>query len=182
MSTSPNVLAVHASQSHSFCKTTRPGIELIAGHGVRGDAHYGTKVQHLSRVKVDPTQPNLRQVHLIHSELFDEVEREGFLVGAGQLGENITTEGLDLLGLPRGTVLHLGPEAVIEVTGLRNPCVQIENFQTGLLKELVGRDDLGNVVRRAGVMAIVLSGGEVHPGDTIDVVLPAQPHLPLEVV
>nr|WP_240897002.1 MOSC domain-containing protein [Kineococcus vitellinus] len=148
---------------------------MLAGLGVEGDAHAGSTVQHRSRVAADPTQPNLRQVHLIHGELHEELRRQGFEVGPGQLGENITTEGLDLLGLPRGTRLHLGEHAVLEVTGLRNPCAQINAFQPGLLKALTPRDAEGGVVRKAGVMSIVVRSGPVRAGDRIGVEVPAQP-------
>jgi MOSC domain-containing protein YiiM len=174
------VTAVGRSPEHTFGKPTRDGIRLLAGLGVQGDAHLGVTVKHRSRVAVDPTRPNLRQVHLIHAELHDELAAAGFPVAAGELGENITTRGIDLLALPTGTVLRLGAEAVIEVTGLRNPCPQINAFRPGLLKQVVGRDEAGNVVRKAGVMAVVLSGGEVRPGDPIGIELPAEPHRPLE--
>ncbi|PZF82229.1 MOSC domain-containing protein [Jiangella anatolica] len=173
------VSAVSTSATHSFSKPNRPVIRLLAGLGVEGDAHSGVTVKHRSRVRRDPTQPNLRQVHLIHAELHDELAAAGFAVGAGEMGENVTTRGVDLLGLPTGTRLRLGPDAVVEVTGLRNPCYQIDDFQQGVLKEVVGRDADGQIVRRAGVMAIVLTGGEVRPGDPIAVELPAAPHLPL---
>ena len=157
---------------HRFSKTAEDAITLVAGLGVEGDAHFGETVQHLSRVRRDPTQPNLRQVHLIHSELFDEVTAD---VEPGQLGENVTTSGLALLDLPRGTRLRLGQEAVVELTGLRNPCVQIDRFRPGLLKEVVSTDAAGAVVRKAGVMAVVLASGVVKPGDAIEVTLPDEP-------
>jgi MOSC domain-containing protein YiiM len=174
------VVAVSADGRHRFSKQPRPSIRLLAGLGVEGDAHLGVTVQHRSRVARDPTQPNLRQVHLIHSELHDELRVAGHEVAAGRLGENITTRGLDLLGLPTGARLHLGADAVIEITGLRNPCSQIDDFQAGLLKRVLGRDEAGNVVRKAGVMGVVVSGGEVRPGDRIAVALPPPPHVPLE--
>jgi MOSC domain-containing protein YiiM len=146
---------------------------------VEGDAHSGVTVQHRSRVARDPSQPNLRQVHLIHVELLDEVDEAGFTVPPGAMGENVTTSGIDLLSLPLGTHLRIGTEAVVEVTGLRNPCLQIEGYEPGLLKRMVGRDEAGNVVRRAGVMSVVLQGGVVRPGDAIAVELPAEPHTPL---
>ena len=167
--------AVSRDGTHRFSKDVTDVITLLAGLGVEGDAHAGTTVQHRSRVAADPTQPNLRQVHLIHGELHEELSRQGFEVGPGRLGENITTEGLDLLELPRGTRLHLGAQAVVEVTGLRNPCAQINAFQPGLLKALTPRDADGNVVRKAGVMSIVLRGGQVRAGDRIGVQVPAQP-------
>ncbi|GAA4882782.1 MOSC domain-containing protein [Kitasatospora terrestris] len=174
------VTAVSSNSEYSFTKPNRAGIVLLAGIGVEGDVHAGVTVKHRSRVAQDPTQPNLRQVHLIHEELFAEVGEAGFEVAPGELGENITTSGIDLLGLPVGTLLHLGDEAVVAVTGLRNPCLQIDNFQDGLLKKLVGRDETGAVVRKAGIMGVVQSGGVVRPGDTIVVELPEEPHRPLD--
>ena len=179
---SGSITAVSRSAGHGFSKPNRPSVRLLAGLGVEGDAHLGVTVQHRSRVAQDPTQPNLRQVHLIHAELHEELRLAGYEVEAGALGENITTRGLDLLGLPRGAKLHLGPDAVVEVTGLRNPCPQINAFQEGLLKQVVGRDEAGNVVRRGGIMGIVLADGEVRPGDAVRVELPAGPHRALEPV
>jgi MOSC domain-containing protein YiiM len=177
-----SVAAVSSNSVYSFTKPTREGITLVAGLGVEGDVHAGVTVQHRSRVRRDPSQPNLRQVHLMHEELFDEVREAGFQVAAGELGENITTRGVDLLGLPRGTRLRLGDEAVVEVTGLRNPCAQIDGFQKGLLKQVVGRDDDGSLRFKAGIMSVVLVAGVVRPGDTLEVELPDGPHLPLEIV
>ncbi|MGW0362890.1 MOSC domain-containing protein [Streptomyces sp. NPDC002990] len=174
------VAAVSSNGVYSFTKPTRESITLLAGLGVEGDVHAGVTVKHRSRVAQDPTQPNLRQVHLIHRELFDEVAGSGFSVEPGQLGENVTTEGIDLLGLPAGTLLRLGEEAVVEVTGLRNPCRQIEGFQPGLLKQVVGRDDQGRLIRKAGVMGVVHRGGTIRPGDPITVTLPPAPHTPLD--
>ncbi len=174
------VAAVCSHDEHSFSKPSRSSIILLAGLGVQGDAHAGVTVQHRSRVAQDPTQPNLRQVHLMPQELFREVSRAGFTVAPGDLGENITTAGIDLLGLPVGTLLHIGSEAVVEVTGLRNPCVQIDDFQDGLLRQVVGRDVNGKIVRKAGVMGIVVTGGEIRPGDPISIRLPAQPFRPLD--
>ena len=179
---SPQVAAVSRDDKHRFSKVPVEAVTLVAGLGVADDAHAGVTVQHRSRVRRDPSQPNLRQVHLIHAELFAELAAQGFDVAAGQLGENLTTTGVDLLGLPRGTRLHLGAEAVVEVTGLRNPCRQIADFRPGLLEAVVGRDPDGAVVRRTGVMSVVITGGVVRPGDPIDVHLPAGPRLPLEVV
>ena len=169
------VSAVSRDGAHNFTKPNSESIELIAGLGVNGDAHLGETVQHIVRVKEDPTKPNLRQVHLMHGELHDELNARGFKVGAGSLGENITTRGLDLLGLPRGTRLHLGPEAIVEVTGLRTPCKQIERFQAGLLAA-VSQDANGNPFFRSGIMGIVLKGGVVKPGDEIRAMLPPEPH------
>lgn len=176
------VTAVSRSEEYTFTKPVRESIMLLAGLGVEGDVHQGVTVKHRSRVRQDPTQPNLRQVHLMHEELFDELRDKGYHVSPGAIGENVTTRGIDLLGLPTGTLLHLGPEAVVEVTGLRNPCVQIEAFSTGLLKEVVSKDEAGELVRRAGIMSIVLVGGVVRPHDEIKVVLPTGPHRPLEKV
>ncbi|MET9114462.1 MOSC domain-containing protein [Streptomyces longwoodensis] len=174
------VTAVSSNGAYSFTKPNRDSIRVLAGLGVEGDVHAGVTVKHRSRMAQDPTQPNLRQVHLIHEELFTEVGAHGYEVAPGELGENITTRGLDLLGLPVGTLLRIGDSAVLEVTGLRNPCRQIDGFQDGLLKQVVGRDEHGNVVRKAGIMSVVKEGGVVRPGDTIDVRLPDGPHRPLD--
>ncbi|WP_278913876.1 MOSC domain-containing protein [Deinococcus wulumuqiensis] len=174
------VEAVSSDDAHRFSKVTRDQIRLLAGLGVEGDAHAGIRVQHRSRVKQDPTQPNLRQVHLIHSELLAELADQGFAIDPAALGENVLTRGLNLLDLPRGTRLHLGETAVVEVTGLRNPCAQIENFQTGLLSAVLDQDAEGHLIRKAGIMSIVLHSGEVNPGDLIHVELPPQPHEKLE--
>ncbi|WP_371659194.1 MOSC domain-containing protein [Streptomyces sp. NBC_00280] len=176
------VVAVSSNGGYSFSKPNRDSVRLLAGLGVEGDVHAGTTVKHRSRMAKDPTVPNLRQVHLIHEELLTEVGEEGFEVAPGELGENITTRGIDLLALPVGTLLHIGDDVVLTVTGLRNPCLQIDNFQDGLLKRVVGRDDAGNVVRRAGIMSIVKEGGEVRPGDTVKVELPSGPHQALRAV
>ncbi|WP_434442478.1 MOSC domain-containing protein [Lentzea sp. E54] len=176
------VTAVSRSEQYTFTKPVRPSITLLAGLGVEGDVHQGVTVKHRSRVAQDPTQPNLRQVHLMHSELFDELRDKGFSIGPGEIGENVTTQGIDLLGLPTGTLLRLGPEAVVEVTGLRNPCVQIDRFSTGLLREVVSKGPDGELVRRAGIMSVVLVGGVVRPGDEIRVELPPERHRPLEKV
>jgi MOSC domain-containing protein YiiM len=178
--TSGRVVAVSRDTTHRFSKINQDSIRLLAGLGVEGDAHLGVTVQHLSRIAQDPTRPNLRQVHFIHSELFAELHAAGYEVAPGNLGENITTSGLDLLSLPAGTRLRLGAEAIVEITGLRNPCMQIDNFRSGLLKQVVGRDESGEIVRRAGVMGIVLTGGDIRPGDPIVAELPAGPHRPLE--
>ncbi|MFF7788697.1 MOSC domain-containing protein [Streptomyces sp. NPDC007991] len=177
---SGRVTAVSSNGQYSFTKPNRDSIRLLAGLGVEGDVHAGVTVKHRSRMAQDPTQPNLRQVHLMHEELFAEVGAEGFTVAPGGLGENITTKGVDLLGLPVGTLLRIGGSAVLEVTGLRNPCLQIDTFQDGLLKRVVGRDEAGNIVRKAGIMSVVREGGVVRPGDAIAVELPAGPHRPLE--
>lgn len=176
------VVAVARDDAHRFSKPTREAITLIAGLGVEGDAHAGATVQHLSRVRRDPSTPNLRQVHLIHAELFAEMAERGHRIDPGAMGENITTSGIDLLGLPRGTRLEIGDDAVVEITGLRNPCTQINGLSEGLMKELVYVDDEGATVRLAGVMSIVLTGGEVRPGDGIRVIPPAGAHEPLQAV
>jgi MOSC domain-containing protein YiiM len=139
-------------------------------------------VKHRSRTARDATEPNLRQVHLIHGELHDELNAAGFHVSAGDLGENVTTRGIDLLDLSAGTRLHLGSEAVVEVTGLRHPCVQLDRHQRGLLAALLSRDEHGAVVRKSGVMGIVVAGGVVRGGDVVRVEEPTGPHRPLGVV
>ena len=176
------VVSVARSAVHGFSKDPLPSITLIDGLGVEGDAHVGTTVQHLSRVRRDPTQPNLRQVHLIPIEVLEDAAAAGFEVPPGAMGENVTTRGVDLLGLPAGTVLTLGGEALVWVTGLRNPCVQIDEYQHGLLKQMLGRDESGGIVRRSGVMAVVVRGGTVCPGDAIGVRLPAGEPQPLQPV
>lgn len=173
------VIAVSISPTHTMAKPNLPEIRLLAGLGVDGDAHAGVTVKHRSRVARDPSQPNLRQVHLIHAELLDELAAAGFSVAPGQMGENVTVAGLDILGLPTGAGLRLGPDALIEVTGLRNPCAQLEGIQPGLMAAVLGRDAEGNLIRKAGIMATVLEGGVVRPGDVVVVSLPDAPHRPL---
>jgi MOSC domain-containing protein YiiM len=180
MAGAPQIIAAARDEAHRFSKQRVDAIRLLPGLGVEGDAHLGRTVQHRSRVAVDPSQPNLRQIHLIHAELFDELAEKGFAVAPADLGENVTTLGIDLLGLPRGARLHLGTEAIIEVTGLRNPCGQIDGFQPGLLKAVLGRGRDGELIRKSGIMGIVLLGGVVRPGDPIGVELPDGPQLPLE--
>jgi MOSC domain-containing protein YiiM len=176
------VLNVSRSASHTMTKGVQSEIELIAGLGVDGDAHAGLTLNHPSRVARKPDQPNLRQVHLIDSELFNELRARGFEVAPGQMGENITTSGVDLLGLPTGTRLRIGLRAVVEITGLRNPCAQLDGIQAGLMGAVLDRDANGNLIRKAGVMGIVLSGGPIRPGDPIAVDLPSEPHEPLHAV
>lgn len=175
-------MAVHRSDGHSFSKLADDAIVLVEGLGVRGDAHSGKTVQHRSRVARDPGQPNLRQVHLLHAELFGELMAADFAVWPGDLGENITTCAVDLLALPTGTRLHIGATAVVEVTGLRNPCSQLDRFQPGLMAAVLGHDAQGRLIRKAGVMGVVAAGGEVKPDDRIEIEWPAPPHLPLEPV
>lgn len=173
------VTAVSRSGTHTMSKPNNGRITLLAGLGVEGDAHLGMCVKHRSRVARDPSQPNLRQVHLIHAELHDELRETGFELAPGQMGENITTRGVDLLGLPVGAKLRLGADAVVEITGLRNPCYQLDGLQPGLMAATLDRDAEGNLVRKAGIMGVVLAGGEVRPGDRILVELPPPPHQPL---
>lgn len=175
----PSVVAVGRSARHTFSKRNAEAIHLLEGLGVDGDAHMGVTVKHRSRVRADPTRPNLRQVHLVHAELHDELRAAGFSVHPGDIGENVTTRGIDLLALSTGTRLHLGDSAVVEVTGLRNPCVQLDRFQAGLTAACLDRDENGERVRKAGIMAIVIAGGEVRPGDAIHVEGPSGPHRPL---
>jgi hypothetical protein len=176
------VVAVARSPTHRFSKTKTPGIRLLTGLGVEGDAHCGVTVKHRSRVARDPTQPNLRQVHLIHAELLEDLRARGFSVNPGAMGENITTRGLALLDLPTGARLRIGPEAVIEVTGLRNPCAQLDGYERGLTKAVLGKGPNGELIRKAGVMGVVVQGGLVEPGHRIAVELPAPPHRRLEPV
>jgi len=178
---SPNVVAVASDDAHRFSKPLRDEIRLVEGHGIEGDAHAGATVRRRSRFRGTWTEPNLRQVHLLQRELLGELAVEGHEVAPGELGENVTTSGLDLLALPRGTRIRLGDAAEVELTGLRNPCVQIERFQPGLMGRLIRRDAAGTH-RRAGVMAVVVEGGVVRAGDPITVVLPAEPHEQLHVV
>lgn len=180
MNIASTVVAVARDGDHRFSKVLTEAIEIVAGLGVRGDAHAGETVNHHSRVRVDPTQPNLRQVHLIHAELFDEVGAKGFNVGPADLGENITTSGIDLLGLPRGAVLAIGDTVRLEATGLGNPCAQIDAFRRGLLAAVLDKQADGTLVRKSGIMTVALSGGTVRAGAPIRVELPAPPFLPLE--
>lgn len=177
-----SVAAVSRSPAHTLSKPAAAGIRLVAGLGVEGDAHQGATVKHRSRVARNPDSPNLRQVHLIHAELFAELAAAGFAVSPGRMGENVTTSGIDLLALPTGARLHLGSEAVVEVTGLRNPCRQLDRLQPGLMAATLDRDAAGNLIRKAGIMAIVVTGGEVRSGDPIRVELPPLPHRPLVAV
>lgn len=172
--------AVHRSASHTFSKDTCDEIELLVGLGVEGDAHSGPRVMHRSRVKANPDQPNIRQVHFMTSEVLDEACDNGFTVAPGDLGENITTSGLDLLALPTGSLLRIGERALVSLTGLRNPCGQINGHEPGLLKQMLDRDDDGNTIRKSGVMSVVMIGGTVRPGDEIVVALPPEPHIPMD--
>jgi MOSC domain-containing protein YiiM len=176
------IVAVASCSAHKFSKPAQLSIRLLAGLGVAGDAHLGVTVKHRSRVARDPTQPNLRQVHLLHEELLTGLREAGFDVAPGVLGENVTTRGIDLLGLPRGTRLHLGDSAVVEVTGLRNPCLQLDRYQPGLMAATLDRDAAGNLIRKAGIMGIVRAGGDLRPGDAIRIERPPGPHEPLQPV
>jgi MOSC domain len=176
------VIAVSLDAGHAFSKLEQTSITLLAGLGVAGDAHAGPTVQHRSRVARDPSAPNLRQVHLIHAELHDELNGLGYHVPPGGMGENIATRGLDLLELAEGTRLAIGPQAVLEVTGLRNPCTQLDGFRPGLMRAVLDRDDDGTLIRKAGIMAVVLAGGVVRPGDPIVTSTPAGPLRPLRPV
>lgn len=176
------VVAVACDGAHRFSKEVRSCVHLLSGLGVTGDAHAGETVKHRSRVAQNPDEPNLRQVHLIHAELIDELAERGFDVSPGGMGENVLTRGLPLLALSRGTRLRLGDTAVVEVTGLRNPCRQLDGYAPGLMKAVLDRAPDGSLIRKAGVMAVVIEGGEVHAGDTIEVVHAPELHLPLEAV
>jgi MOSC domain-containing protein YiiM len=173
------VAAVSRSPTHSFTKPNADSIRLVAGLGVDGDAHQGVTVKHRSRIARFGDTPNLRQVHLIHAELFEELREAGFAISPGLMGENVTTRGVDLLGLPSGARLRLGNAAVVEVTGLRNPCHQLNKLQPGLMAATLAHDAAGNLIRKAGIMGIVLEGGEVREGDPIRIELPPPPHQPL---
>jgi MOSC domain-containing protein YiiM len=173
------VLAVHSSATYTMSKPEQASVTLVAGLGVENDAHNGVTVKHRSRVRKNPTQPNLRQVHLMHSELFDELREKGFDVTPGMMGENITTADIDLLALPTGALLHIGEHAVVEVTGLRNPCAQLDGLVPGLMKAVLDKDDDGELIRKAGLMSIVITEGQVNPGDTISIELPKGGHQPL---
>lgn len=177
-----HVKSVHSKAIHAFSKDAVSFIELVEGHGVAGDAHFGTTVKHRSRVAKDPTQPNLRQVHLLHQELLDELAGSGLHVEPGQMGENISTSGLPLLSLSEGTVLRIGPHAVVRITGLRNPCSQIENFKPGLLAAVLDRTKDGDLVRKAGIMGVVVVSGVVAPSDQIEVLGTPATHTPLRPV
>ena len=179
---SGSVLAVSASGTHTMTKPNQVSVRIIEGLGVEGDAHQGETVKHRSRVARNPNQPNLRQVHLIHGELLDELRGQGFEVEPGQMGENVTTRGIDLLGLPLGTRLFLGTDAMVILTGLRNPCAQLDGIQPKLLAAVIDKDDDGKPVFKAGVMSIAVTDGEVRPGDEIRVELPAGAQVPLRQV
>jgi MOSC domain-containing protein YiiM len=172
----PRVVSVAVSATHAFSKPPVDAIELVAGYGVRGDAHAGGTVRHRYLVRKDPTAPNLRQVHLVHRELFDELAAMGFSIAPGDIGENVLTAGVDLLRLPAGTRLRLGGAAVVELTGLRSPCRQLDDFQPGLMAAVLDRGPDGSLVRKSGVMSVVVVGGVVQPGDAIAIELPTGPH------
>jgi MOSC domain-containing protein YiiM len=176
------VVAVSRSPRHRLHKAPADAIRLIEGIGVEGDAHAGETVQHRSRKRWRPRDPNLRQVHLIAAELFEELSGSGFAIAPGEMGENVTTHGIDLLALPRGARLRLGDEAVVEVTGLRNPCVQLDRWQDGLMEATLERTPDGELIRRAGVMGVVVAGGDVRPDDPVATELPSEPHEPLKPV
>jgi MOSC domain-containing protein YiiM len=173
------VAAVAAAAGHGFSKTVVPCITLVAGIGVAGDAHAGVTVKHRSRVAINPDQPNLRQVHLLHAEVLDALAEQGFTIQPGDIGENVLTRGIPLLALPGGTRLQLGTSAVVELTGLRNPCAQLDTFRRGLTKAMIDRGPAGEVIRKSGVMAIVITGGDVRAGDRIGIAMPPEPHRPL---
>jgi len=176
----PFVKALSKSPTHTLSKPNQESIKLLQGLGVEGDAHMGKKVKHRSRVAKDPNQPNLRQVHLIHAELHSELKEKGFNIGYGVMGENITTEGIDLLSLPKDTILKIGTTAQIKITGLRNPCNQLNGIQEGLMAAVLDKDDAGNLIRKAGIMGIVLEGGIINLNDKIEISLPSEPFIKLE--
>lgn len=177
--TTATVLAVASDSGHNFSKPVKDTITLLEGLGVEGDAHMGKTVQHLSRIAKDPTLPNLRQVHLLHAELLNDLGEQGFDVSPGQIGENITTQGVPLLDLPTGTHLAIGETAIVEITGLRNPCRQLNGLHPGLMNAVLSKDAEGNLIRLSGVMGIVVAGGVIKAGDEITVAYPPEPHAPL---
>jgi len=176
------VKSVSLSSTHSFSKKVVDNVTLVEGLGVEGDAHFGKTVKHRYLVKKDPTKPNLRQVHLIHYELIEELNGNGFTVSEGDLGENITTVGVDLLNLPTDTILKIGKDAVVQITGLRDPCSLLDQFQKGLLKALIEKDEKGNIIRKSGVMGIVKKSGEIKVDDEIEIIYPQKPFKKLECV
>jgi MOSC domain-containing protein YiiM len=180
--TAAYIQALASDGTHRFSKQPAENLTLIAGMGVAGDAHAGVTVKHRSRVARDPSKPNLRQLHLLHAEIFEELAPHGFTLKPGDIGENVTTRGIDLLCLGTGTRLCLGTEAIVEITGLRNPCAQLDHFQPGLMAAMLGRDEAGGLVRKSGVMAIVLQGGVLRAGDPIIILPPAGPHRALQPV
>ena len=180
--TQARVIALSISPQHTMHKFARPSVMLIEGIGVEGDAHAGEKVKHRSRVAKNPDQPNLRQVHLVAQELIEQLQKDGFPVVAGIMGENITTQGIDLLALPENTTLVFGSAATIKITGLRNPCAQLDGIKPGLMKAVLDTDEEGNLIRKAGVMATVIAGGVINVGDPISIVFPPEPHQRLKPV
>ena len=176
------IISLSKNDQHQFSKQPCASLEFVEAHGIKGDAHCGKTVQHLSHVKKDPTQPNLRQVHIIHRELLDELKKQGFKVEAGSLGENVLTQGIDLLSLPKNTRLQLGNQVILKVTGLRNPCSQLDKYQQGLMKAVLDKDRDGNIIRKSGIMAVVEKGGTVFVNDPIEVRLPDLPHETLDKV
>ncbi len=176
------VVAVSLSRTHTFSKHPQPHIHLLAGLGVEGDAHCGATVRHRYLARRDPTQPNLTQVHLLQAELLETLRSSGFPLLPGDLGENITTSGIDLLALPASTRLHIGPAAVVEITGLRTPCVQMNHLRPGLMAAVFTYLPSGKKSPRTGVMSIVRRGGTVTPDCPIEIELPALPHQPMKCV
>ncbi len=175
-----HIIALHRSAFHNFSKQAETSLKLLQGLVIERDAHCGATVKHRSRVAADASQPNLRQVHLLHAEIIDDICAQGFAIRPGDVGENITTHGIDLLNLPRHTRLHIGLSVILSVTGLRNPCAQLDNFQAGLTQAFLGKSAVGKLIRKAGIMTIVLEGGMIHQGDEIRVEFPSLPHLMLE--
>jgi len=178
--TMPHITSLSRSPTHTFSKICVPELELLEGLGVAGDAHMGARVKHRSRVAQNPDQPNLRQVHLIHNELLDELATKGFDITPGAMGENILTTGIQLLELPLNTELQLGEQALIRITGLRNPCAQLDGLAPGLMKALLHRDTDGNLILKGGIMAIVLRSGTIRTGDDIRIRLPEPPYIALD--
>ena len=176
------VIAVSRKATHKFSKNNQLAIDLVAGFGVSGDAHYGQTVQHRYDKKKDPNRPNLRQVHLIQSELFDWVANKGYAIAPGDLGENITTRGIDLLALPLGTRLKLGESAIVELTGLRHPCKLINSLGQNLMDVMKDSTPKGEMRPKAGVMSVVIESGKIMPDDEVVVFLPNGPFVPLPIL
>lgn len=176
------VESVHRSESHDFTKATVEEVVLVAGVGIEGDAHAGATVQHVSRKKKDADRPNLRQVHLVSAELHEELVADGFDLDHGGFGENLVTRGIALGDLPVGTTLALGDDAIIVLTGLRDPCAQIDRHREGLRAAVAFDPGEGPKLFRDGAMAMVVRGGVVRTGDPIGVALPPEPHHPMRKV
>ena len=176
------VVAVSLNPKHTFSKLPQLSIHLLAGLGVEGDAHCGSTVRHRYLVRRNPAAPNRTQVHLLEAEFLEALATDAPNFPAfhpGDFGENILTRSIRLISLPLGTRLHLGPTAIVELTGLRSPCKQMNTLRPGLMKASFVP---GTRRHRAGVMAVVLEAGTLSAADTIHVELPPEPHIALRPV